>query len=274
MPILFGSDLELPRDPQEALHAVTKQYVDAGLSGKAASSHTQAYTTITGLGTAATCNTGTSSGNIPLLDSGGKLNASVLPTLAISSVNGKTGVVVLVASDVGAIPTTEKGAINGVAPLDGSKLVPIAQLPTQSTVSSSTTQVPTGAAVYAHTSSGSVHNATATPTASTIVMWDANKRIKAAAPSASDDVTIKSYVDGLTTGKSYKTTVSGTGSATTFTVTHNLASNDVVVDVFKSISGKLVKIFVPWDVTSTNAIILNFAVAPLSTDSFTVKVAL
>ncbi len=50
MPILFGSDIELPRDPQEALHAATKQYVDAGLTGKAASSHTQSYTTITGWG--------------------------------------------------------------------------------------------------------------------------------------------------------------------------------------------------------------------------------
>ncbi len=54
MPILFGSDLELPRDPQDALHAATKQYVNAGLSDKAAS-HTQSYTTITGLGTAAIC---------------------------------------------------------------------------------------------------------------------------------------------------------------------------------------------------------------------------
>ncbi len=199
------------------------------------------------LGTAATCNTGTSSGNVPVLDSGGKLNTAILPALAITdtfvvasqtamlaltvqkgdiairtdenktyilkaepgstlanwqeiltplstitSVNGKTGVVTLVASDVGAIPSTEKGAASGVATLDTSTKIPIAQIPTQAAVSNSSAYVPTGAAVYAHIGASSAHNATATPTASTIVMWDTNKRIKAAAPSASDDVTIKS----------------------------------------------------------------------------------
>ena len=327
MPLLFGSDLELPRDPQEALHAATKQYVDAGLSGKAASSHTHSYTTITGLGTAATCDTGTASGNIPVLDSSGKLNTSVLPALAITdtfvvasqsamlaltvqkgdvairtdenktyilkaepgstlanwqeiltplaavtSVNGKTGVVILVASDIGAIPTTEKGAASGVATLDTSTKIPIAQIPTQSTVSNSTTQVPTGAAVYTHTNATSAHSATATPTASRIAMWDANARLKSTTPSATDDVATKSYVDTLAAGQSYRTTFTGSGTATTFTITHNLNSNEVIADVFKTINSKLVRIFVPWEVSSTNAIILNFAVAPPTTDSFTVKV--
>lgn len=39
---------------------------------------------ISGLGTAATKNTGTSSGNIPVLGSDGKLNTAVLPALAIT----------------------------------------------------------------------------------------------------------------------------------------------------------------------------------------------
>ncbi|MEG1705605.1 MAG: hypothetical protein RR290_03415 [Clostridia bacterium] len=39
---------------------------------------------ITGLGTAATLNTGTASGNIPVLNATGKLNDSVLPSLAIT----------------------------------------------------------------------------------------------------------------------------------------------------------------------------------------------
>ena len=42
--------------------------------------------TIDGLGTAATKNVGTASGNIPVLDSNGKLNTSVLPALAITEV--------------------------------------------------------------------------------------------------------------------------------------------------------------------------------------------
>lgn len=39
--------------------------------------------TIDGLGTAATKNTGTSAGNIPVLDSDGKLNTSILPAIAL-----------------------------------------------------------------------------------------------------------------------------------------------------------------------------------------------
>lgn len=43
-------------------------------------------TAVNGLGTAATKNIGTASGNIPVLDSNGKLNTSVLPALAITEV--------------------------------------------------------------------------------------------------------------------------------------------------------------------------------------------
>lgn len=46
----------------------------------------------------------------------------------VTSVNGHTGIVVLGAADVGAIATTARGAVNGVASLDGSGKVPTAQL--------------------------------------------------------------------------------------------------------------------------------------------------
>jgi hypothetical protein len=82
-PIIYGSDIQLPRDPTVATHAVTKQYVDTGLAGKAATTHTHTTTQVTGLGTAATCNTGVASGNVPVLDAAGKLNTSVIPALAI-----------------------------------------------------------------------------------------------------------------------------------------------------------------------------------------------
>lgn len=48
----------------------------------------------------------------------------------VKSVNGEIGFVVLDAADVGAIPTSEKGAVNGVASLDGTGKVPTSQLPT------------------------------------------------------------------------------------------------------------------------------------------------
>ena len=51
------------------------------------------------------------------------------PAGGVSSVNGKTGIVTLDASDVGAIASTEKGAASGVAELDANGKVPSAQLP-------------------------------------------------------------------------------------------------------------------------------------------------
>lgn len=47
----------------------------------------------------------------------------------VDSVNGKVGVVVLSASDIGAIDATEKGAVDGVATLDTNGKVPVTQLP-------------------------------------------------------------------------------------------------------------------------------------------------
>lgn len=54
---------------------VTKNYVDTQLALKV---------NVADIGTAAACDTGTSQGNVPVLDSNGKLNTSVLPALAIT----------------------------------------------------------------------------------------------------------------------------------------------------------------------------------------------
>ena len=53
----------------------------------------------------------------------------VISTSEVLSVNGYTGVVLLSASDVGAIATTARGAMNGVASLGADTKVPVAQLP-------------------------------------------------------------------------------------------------------------------------------------------------
>lgn len=59
-------------------------YVDTQLGNKANKTHTHAVSQVSGLGTAATKNTGTASGQIPVLDSNGKLAESVLPKIAIN----------------------------------------------------------------------------------------------------------------------------------------------------------------------------------------------
>ncbi|USH45858.1 hypothetical protein SEA_VIEENROSE_23 [Streptomyces phage VieEnRose] len=48
----------------------------------------------------------------------------------VDSVNGQTGVVLLDAADVGAVPASEKGAASGVATLDSSTRLTAAQMPT------------------------------------------------------------------------------------------------------------------------------------------------
>lgn len=85
------------------------------------------------------------------LDSAGHVPLAQLPpaVVAVTSVNGETGDVVLSAADVGALATTARGAVNGVASLDSSTLVPVAQIPNISAakVTSGTldiARVPTG----------------------------------------------------------------------------------------------------------------------------------
>lgn len=92
---------------------------------------------ISGLGTAATANTGAEQGNVPVVQANGKLLASLLPDLSGTyvpvgtTINGKplSANVTLTAEDVGAIPASQKGAASGVAELDSSGKVPASQLP-------------------------------------------------------------------------------------------------------------------------------------------------
>lgn len=350
------SDLLLPRNPQSALHAATKQYVDGQLATAAALTHTHTTADVTGLGTAASVNTGTAAGNIPVLDSNGKMNINVLPAIAITdtftveseetmlalsaqqgdvairtdenkcyilaaepatteanwkellaptgtvtSVNGQSGTVTLTLANLGAasasdltslsetvtnhaestavhvpasgttghiltktatgaefsaIPATtwesvtgkpasftpaehdhdsdyvaldSVGAASGVASLSADGKVPIAQLPTAATVTASSSEVPTAAAV-------------------------------------------KTYVDG----QSYTGSITGDGTTTSFEVTHALGAQDVQVDLFLSTTADDVTTLTPVQIlavrTSTTKITLEFAVAPVSGTVYVVKV--
>ena len=92
---------------------------------------------VTGLGTAAVVDTGTGQGNVPVVQADGKLLATLIPDLSGTyvpvgtTINGKplSANVQLTAGDVGAIPTTQKGAASGVAELDSTGKVPASQLP-------------------------------------------------------------------------------------------------------------------------------------------------
>lgn len=92
---------------------------------------------VTGLGTAASANTGASQGNVPVIQADGRLLASLLPDLSgtyvpvSTTINGKplSANVTLNADDVGAIPADQKGTAGGVAELDSNGKIPSSQLP-------------------------------------------------------------------------------------------------------------------------------------------------
>lgn len=94
-------------------------------------------TKITGLGSAALVNTGTASGNVPVIQPDSKLLASLIPDLSgtyvpiTTTINGVqlNGNISLTANDVGAIPANLIGAADGVASLDSTGKVPSSQLP-------------------------------------------------------------------------------------------------------------------------------------------------
>ncbi len=292
--MIFLSDILLPRNPVKTNHAATKGYVDTQIATVSASSPE--------LGTAATVNTGTTEGTIPVLGVNGKLAISVLPaaaitntfvvaseaamlalsaeegdvairsdlnktfilagddptdlsdwkelltpTDAVSSVNGQTGAVSITLAELGAasashehsdlyIPNIILGMPGGVATLDGNGAITIDNLPTESTLTDSASVIPTSAAVYSavstHTAATSAHNATATPTANRIALYDANGLLSSGTPTADTHVATKSYVDNAAGGGRYRTTFSGNGTDTQIPITHNLGTKEVSVQVF------------------------------------------
>lgn len=64
-----------------------------------------------------------------LTTNGSTASWETIPSAPVSSVNTKTGNVVLTAADVGAIPTSAKGAASGVAPLNSSSKIDSTYLP-------------------------------------------------------------------------------------------------------------------------------------------------
>jgi hypothetical protein len=79
------------------------------------------------------------------LNSSGKVPESQLPETSspVSSVNTKTGAVVLAASDVGAIPSAQKGAASGVPTLNSSSHIPLVEMDPSVVVAQTVAQVTT-----------------------------------------------------------------------------------------------------------------------------------
>lgn len=243
--MIFLNDILLPRDPQSNMHAATKQYVDNAVASKADATHNHTASEITGLGTAATVDTGTSAGNVPVIGTGGKLPDAILPALAITDVftaESETAMLAL---------SAQKGDVCIRTDLNKSFIL------------------------------GADNPATASSWKELLTPTDAVSSVNG----ETGAVLINAVPDGGTAGQAlvktsdgyewqstrYTGTITGDGSKKTWTVTHNLGEQDVLVDVSKSNGDDgWDKVYVSIVKTSANAININFAVAPAVGDTFKV----
>jgi len=181
-----------------------------------------------------------------------------------------------------AIPASQKGAANGVASLDGGAKVPTSQLPNASTSapgivqlndttnSTSTSQAATANAVkQAYDRAVSAENNAKSYTDTKIA------NLVNSAPSTLD--TLQELANALGNDPNFATTITnqlalrtkkyaatiGDGTTTTFTITHNLNTQDVVVTVRENASPYNV-VFADVQITDANNIKVLFATAPSS----------
>lgn len=221
-------------------------------------------TVLGGLGTAATANTGTSSGNVPILDSNGKLNTSVIPALAITDIytcSSEASMLALDAQQGDICVRTDNNTIYILSQTPASTLANWIPIEIPMVITSVNGQ--TGAVVL----TGSDINATATikttSTTNTInnLLTALNTyigEVKTTADGASTDIgTVRTSLSG----DHYATDI-GNGSSTSITVTHNLGTKDIIIELYEKSTGQTV--YTDVTRTTTNAIRLDFATAPSS----------
>lgn len=144
-------------------------------------------------------------------------NKPTIPTVPVTSVNTKTGDVVLTAGDVGAVPTTTQvngKALSGDISLSKGDIglgnvdnTPDANKPistaTQTALNSKLDKLSGNRLVYIVNSSGVQSNVAydaSAATATSMILRDASGRAKVATPAASDDAANKGYVDTAISG--------------------------------------------------------------------------
>ena len=242
--VVFLNDILLPRNPTSDLHAATKGYVDTAVATKADSSHTHATTDITGLGTAALVNTGTQRGDIPVLSVSGKLSESVLPPAAFTDIYTCEDEEEMLSSPA------QKGDF--ALRTDVNKTFILTQSVPESLSAWKEILVPAVTSVNGNTGTVTVNEVPSGGTAGKVLVGSANG----------------ATWDSL----KFVGSITGDGSAVSFQVTHNLNSQDVIVNTICTTGGTYVPVIVNAVRTSVNVVTLNFAVAPAATDTFNVIV--
>lgn len=165
----------------------------------------------------------------------------------VDSVNNKTGDVTITLSDLGGIASTEKGVASGVATLDANGKVPSGQLPSyvddvvEGTLSTFPATGETGK-IYVDTNTNKPYR------------WSGTTYVEIS------QATIHKY-----TG-----TITGDGTTSTFAITHSLNSRDVIVNVYDGTTYD--DVIVDIVRTSTSAITVGFATAPVNAKTYKVVI--
>nr|DAK84703.1 MAG TPA: Peptidase [Caudoviricetes sp.] len=172
-------------------------------------------------------------------------------------------------TNIGAISSGIIGQPNGLATLDSSGLVPSSQLPSYVddviellTISGTAPTECTTGDKYYNSTSKKIFTATGTNTWGTTgetpetgkiyVTADTNKSYRW---SGSDLVEISA-----SSIHKYVADIEGNGSTTSFTISHGLATRDVIVNIYDSLDYE--KVYTDCEMTSTDSITVKFTQAP------------
>ncbi len=246
--MIFLSDLLLPRDPVSARHASTKQYVDTGLANKAALSHTHSASDVLGLGTAATLDSGTAAGQVPVLDSGGKLVSSILPAIAITDTYIAENEAAMLAL------SAQKGDVCVRTDLNKSFILKADGASVKTNWQELLTPTDTVLSVNGRTGAVTVNEL---PTGTSgdngaILVYESNNA----------QWQIREYTE----------TITGTGSKTEFEIEHGLDTEGCSVEVFKVLDDRLIPCQIYFEHKDEDLVTLYFAVAPSTQDQYKVFV--
>lgn len=281
-PLLYASDIELPRDPTEPMHAATKQYVDNGLAKKAELQHTHTTDDVSGLGSAAKCDTGTSEGNVPVINSAGKLDASLLPSITVSDTftAGSEAEMLALQADQGDVcvrtDTNETYILTAADPTviaNWTKL--LTPVDAVQSVNGKTDVVVLTADDIGAVSIDSLGEADG------LAVLDDNGKVPVA--QLLTQSTLSDDADSVPTNAAVfaHTQETNAHSATAtpaadriamFGASGNLKNSEVGVRVYKNDADKLTPVLVQWAPTTDDQITLSFALPPATTDKYVVKV--